>query len=79
MSRKIAIVEDEPAIRENYTAALGRYGYDVQGYESRGTALGAFRTRLPDLVIIDVGLMKMGGCTSKYALHAAARQQPQIG
>lgn len=56
MSRKIAIVEDEPAIRENYTAALGRYGYDVQGYESRGSALGAFRTRLPDLVIIDVGL-----------------------
>lgn len=56
MSRLIAIVEDEPAIRANYTEALRRYGYTVQDYADRHSALAAFAERLPDLVIIDVGL-----------------------
>ena len=56
MVRKIAIVEDEEAIRENYIDALGRYGYELSGYASRPDALKAFDRRLPDLVIIDVGL-----------------------
>ncbi len=56
MARRIAIVEDEHAIRENYVSALSRYGYEVNGYPSRTTALQAFANRLPDLVIIDVGL-----------------------
>ncbi len=52
----VAIVEDELAIRENYSAALQRNGYRVQGYASRQDALSAFDTRLPDLVIIDINL-----------------------
>ena len=56
MSRRIAIVEDDPAIRENYADALKRHGYEVAAYASRPEALAAFRTRLPDLAIIDIGL-----------------------
>ncbi len=56
MKRQIAIVEDEAAIRHNYEDALRRYGYRVNGYADRRTALEAFNRRLPDLVIIDVGL-----------------------
>ena len=56
MSRTIAIVEDEPAIRANYAEALRRYGYTVHAYGDRGEALAAFAERLPDLVVIDVGL-----------------------
>lgn len=56
MGRTIAIVEDERAIRENYTDALSRYGYQVRGYASRPEAAEAFARKLPDLVIIDVGL-----------------------
>ena len=56
MSRTIAIVEDEPAIRANYEEALRRYGYEVAGFGERQTAMQAFALRLPDLVIIDVGL-----------------------
>lgn len=56
MSRQIAIVEDEPAIRANYAEALRRYGYGVQDYADRDSALAAFGQGLPDLVIIDVGL-----------------------
>jgi two-component system OmpR family response regulator len=52
----IAIVEDEPAIAENYRDALRRSGYRVNLYSSRPQALEAFRQRLPDLAVIDVGL-----------------------
>lgn len=56
MSRHIAIVEDEPAIRDNYAEALRRHGYLVQAYADRSSARAGFAMRLPDLVIIDVGL-----------------------
>lgn len=56
MGKKIAIVEDEPAIRQNYADALQRHGYEVKGYADRPQALVAFSTQLPDLVLLDIGL-----------------------
>lgn len=56
MKRKIAIVEDEPAIRENYADVLRRQGYEVITFGTRAEALTSFRTRLPDLAILDIGL-----------------------
>lgn len=56
MKRKIAIIEDEPAIRANYCDALTKYGYEVVDFDNRVDALNHFEHSLPDLVIIDVGL-----------------------
>ena len=56
MSRRIAIVEDEPAIRENYADVLRRQGYDVATFADRAQAMAALRSRLPDLAVIDIGL-----------------------
>src|SRR6266851_1475126 len=56
MSRRIAIVEDEPAIRGNYVDVLRKQGYEVAAYANRADALAAFRTRLPDLAVVDIGL-----------------------
>jgi len=56
MSRSIAIVEDEPAIRENYAAVLRRQGYQVATYKNRPEAMQGFEQALPDLAIIDIGL-----------------------
>ena len=56
LSKRIAIVEDEVAIRENYAAAFRREGYAVDCYEAKEPAMEAFATRLPDLVVIDVNL-----------------------
>jgi len=56
MPRRIAIVEDEAAIRANYAEALARQGYEVAAYGGRPEALAAFRARLPDLAVIDIGL-----------------------
>jgi two-component system OmpR family response regulator len=54
--KRIAIVEDEPAIRANYADALRNQGYRVDQYGSRAEAMRGFATRLPDLVLLDIGL-----------------------
>ena len=56
MSRRIALVEDDSALRANYSDALKRHGYEVSAHAGREEALAAFRARLPDLAIIDIGL-----------------------
>ena len=56
MAKRIAIIEDEAAIRENYAAAFSREGYDVRAFDAREPALEAFASRLPDLVVIDINL-----------------------
>ncbi len=56
MAKRIAIVEDEAAIRENYAAAFRREGYAVDLYDARRPAMEAFEARLPDLVVIDINL-----------------------
>ncbi|MFT5133585.1 MAG: two-component system OmpR family response regulator [Gammaproteobacteria bacterium] len=56
MARQIALVEDEAAIRENYSDALKKQGYLVKSYDNRELALKAFAQELPDMAIIDIGL-----------------------
>ncbi len=56
MSRRIAIVEDDAAIRANYADLLRRQGYEVAAYLDRPSAMLAFRSRLPDLALLDIGL-----------------------
>lgn len=56
MKRRIALVEDEPAIRANYHDALSRRGYAVDAYADRASAWEGCQNHCPDLAIIDVGL-----------------------
>src|SRR6185295_12142783 len=56
MRHRIALVEDDPAIRANYTDVLKKHGYEVTAYADRPGALAAMRSRLPDLVLLDIGL-----------------------
>jgi len=56
MTRRVVLIEDEPAIRENYADALTKQGYAVSTYASKGSALQAFQQKLPDLAIIDISL-----------------------
>jgi len=80
LTRRIAIVEDEPAIRANYAEALSRHGYEVATYASRVEALAAFRTRLPDLALVDIGLADDvdGGFTLCRELRALSATVPII-
>lgn len=56
MPRHIVIVEDEQAIADNYSDAFKRQGYQVSHYLDRPSALAAFKQKLPDMAVIDVGL-----------------------
>lgn len=78
MPKRIAIVEDELAIAQNYQEALGRQGYDVVHYADRPSAMAAFESRLPDLAIIDIGLgdEPEGGFDLCCDLRAKAPQLP---
>ncbi len=78
MSRRVAIVEDEPTIRANYADVLKRQGYEVAAYANRADAMAAFRTRLPDLALIDIGLGDDidGGFTLCRELRALSASLP---
>ncbi len=54
--KRIALVEDDAAIRANYAEALRRQGYEVDTFENRASATAALKSRLPDLAILDIGL-----------------------
>ena len=55
-TKVVAVVEDEPAIRDNYAAGLRRQGYRVLTFGDRREALAGCDSNLPDLVIIDINL-----------------------
>ncbi|MCB1924006.1 MAG: proteobacterial dedicated sortase system response regulator [Gammaproteobacteria bacterium] len=56
MPRTIAIVEDEPAIRENYADLFRRQGYRVLAFADRAKASEGMRREPPDLAILDISL-----------------------
>jgi len=55
-ARIVAVVEDETALRENYTSLLQDYGYVVWQFSNRMDAMVQFEKKLPDLALIDIGL-----------------------
>ena len=56
MARRIALVEDDSTIRQNYADALTRAGYEVAAFADRASASRTLAARLPELAIIDIGL-----------------------
>jgi two-component system OmpR family response regulator len=80
MKKLIAIVEDEPAIRDNYAAAFTREGYAVRVYGDRASAMEAFTARLPDLAVIDISLAEEpeGGFELCRQLRALSAELPII-
>ncbi|APV50144.1 proteobacterial dedicated sortase system response regulator [Betaproteobacteria bacterium GR16-43] len=80
MTRRIALVEDDPAIRQNYADALKRAGYEVAAFADRASAQKTFAARLPDLAIIDIGLGDDidGGFTLCRDLRAASAKLPIV-
>ena len=80
MAKRIALIEDEPAIRANYADAIKKHGYEVAAYGSRPEASAAFKLRLPELAIIDIGLGSEpdGGFTLCRELRAQSATLPII-
>ena len=56
MSYRVAIVEDDEMLRENYSDLFSKQGYQVSSFKDRPSAQQVFSSQLPDLVIVDIGL-----------------------
>jgi two-component system OmpR family response regulator len=80
MARRIALVEDDATIRQNYVDALTRAGYDVAAFGDRAGASKTLAARLPELAIIDIGLGPDidGGFALCRELRAASERLPII-
>lgn len=78
--KRIALVEDDQTIRQNYCDSLRRSGYEVEAHAARDIASAAFRARLPDLAILDIGLGEEidGGFTLCRELRAQSASLPII-
>ncbi len=56
MPKRIVLVEDDPALRENYASAILRQGYELESFDNKVTATESFNKQLPDLAILDISL-----------------------
>jgi two-component system OmpR family response regulator len=54
MPRRIAYVEDKPAIRDNYANRLREEGFEVTAYTNKAEAIAGISSIPPDLALLDV-------------------------
>ena len=71
MTTVIAVVEDDPDQRENYSDVLTAHGYEVRTYPDRPTAEAAFNLELPDLAMLDIMLGEGKGNAARNRADAA--------
>jgi two-component system, sensor histidine kinase and response regulator len=68
----ILVVEDEVAVRDLIVTILEEEGYRVLGAGDGEEGLARMATAVPDLVVSDINMPKMGG----YAFYDAVRARP---
>jgi two-component system, OmpR family, response regulator len=56
MGKQVVLVEDDEVIRENYAEILSYEGFDVTTFSNRADAMAYFSCKLPDIVLLDIGL-----------------------
>lgn len=61
MPKKIAIVEDDPAIQQMYDLKLKRAGYEVRVAGNGQEGLRLCKTFKPDLILLDIMMPEMNG------------------
>lgn len=77
-AKVILVVEDDPDLRIFYRQVLMIRGYTVIAVEDGIDALRCIETDLPDLVILDIELPRLGGrdVQQELAAHTATRHIP---
>ena len=77
-ARTIAVVDDEPHIRETVAFALRREGYDVVEHPDGLTAWNAFDRKLPDLVVLDILMPGLDGLELCRRLRGKSQALPIV-
>ena len=60
-SRRVLIVDDEPAVREMLAVALEMAGFEVREADSAQSALAEVTARIPDLMLVDWMMPNVSG------------------
>jgi DNA-binding response OmpR family regulator len=72
MTARIAVIDDEPHIRDLLSLALGHAGYAVRSAADAASGLELVREWEPDLVVLDVMMPKTSGIEMLPALRRAS-------
>src|SRR4029079_18171329 len=76
MSARVLIADDDRAIRDALTRALGLEGYDVVQANDGNTALSLIESTQPDVAILDVMMPNIDGLTVCRVLRAESNRLP---
>ena len=76
MSARVLIADDDRAIRDALTRALGLEGYDVVQASDGNTALSLIESAQPDVAILDVMMPNIDGLTVCRVLRAERNRLP---
>ncbi len=69
MNARIAVIDDEPHIRELLSLALGHRGYAVRSAADGAAGLALVREWSPDVIVLDVMMPKVSGIELLPALR----------
>ena len=78
MSARVLIADDDRAIRDSLTRALGLEGYDVVQANDGSTALSLIESTKPDVAILDVMMPNIDGLTVCRVLRAERNRLPVL-
>ena len=77
MNKLVMVIDDSTTVRKIVETCLSREGFEVKGFSDGVEAMSWFMTpqaRIPDLVILDIGLPKMDG----YDVARRLKAKPQF-
>ncbi|MEA2448808.1 MAG: hypothetical protein QOG63_740 [Thermoleophilaceae bacterium] len=78
LEQRILLVEDDAELREMVRRALVREGFDVAGRATGGEALRAVEERVPDALVLDIGLPDSDGRDVCQALRGRGIDAPVL-
>jgi two-component system response regulator FixJ len=78
MSRRIAVVDDDAAVRESLSSILETYGFATETYAGAAEALDAIQRQPPDCILLDVRMPGMDGLTMQRIVAAMPEAPPVI-
>lgn len=73
---RVAVVDDEPDLRETLVFALKKEGYECSSYKNGRYAWDVFKSALPDLIILDVSMPEMDGLELCRKIRAVSETIP---
>lgn len=76
--RRVALVDDNPAVRESLSLLLRNRGYTVESFRGAGELLSALETGTFDIFVLDLKLEESNGIALLSAIRSRGISAPAI-